>query len=298
MNQPDIETDFLIIGAGVSGFAIAEFLLENGKNPILLGSHFESQLAKAGEIKSKHLPNGTVGLKYMESLSKELKEKGLNHKTSLVTNVDFSVTPKLVKTKFQNFKAKNVIIATGQQQQKIGFSGENELFHNGISDCAVCDGNLFREQPIGVVGNHLYTIKSVEYLSKITESLHLLWLDKSLLEEYQTRLDKLENLTIYTNVENLEAQGDSSLEIVKFNCSKGSMKLSLSALFVEGEPKPVVDFLDNQVELDQLGRIKTKNFHTSVSGIYAIGEVSRGQMNFDTIQTEVEAFKSILKALF
>lgn len=288
--QPDVETEYLIIGAGVAGLRIADFLLDSSVDFWILGSPYESQLAKGGEIESESLPDGTVGLKFMESEINRLKAKGLQHKTSLVVDVDFTDTPKLVKTKMQTFKASHVIIATGAHQKRLGFPGEKEFYHKGVSDCAVCDGNLFRGGSIAVVGNHAYTLKSAKYLSKLAAKVHLLWVDVPLASEKVDQLSEFPNITLYQTSTDLSVSGSETVEVISFSSNGETIELHVDAVFVEGQPVPSTGFLKDSVDLDPHGFILHTNFVTSVPQVYAIGEVLTSPMTYDTIIKQTDEF--------
>ncbi|MHA2098743.1 MAG: NAD(P)/FAD-dependent oxidoreductase, partial [Candidatus Kariarchaeaceae archaeon] len=226
---PDINTDYLIIGAGVAGISLARKLKESGQEVWLLGSAYESQIAKAGALKNvTSIPEGTIGLDHIEDMINTAKEIGVNHKTSLCTEIEPS-NPIVVKTKHQKFIAKKVIIATGAKQPRLDFEGEQDFYHKGISDCAVCDWGLFRGKDVAVIGNHDYTRRAAEFMKQHAGKVSLLWLSDQIDFE-------IDNVNIYTNVTKMVASGSEVLEDVSFDSNQGPGQIQISGLFVEGKP--------------------------------------------------------------
>ena len=295
---PDIFTDFLIIGAGPAGLLISKKLAENQKDVWVLGSPYESQLAKAGEIMdSRILKKGTIGLQLIEKLLEETKKQGTKHKSSKVTTVKLDSSKKEIKTQFQAFYAETVIIATGAKQPKLGFSGEEKYFRKGVSDCTVCDGNLFKEQPVAIVGSHKYTLNGAEFLSKIASEVHLLWNKHSIPDETLEKLSKLKNLSLYVDVENLEADGSDVLEKIKFSSEKTHHSKAVNALFVEGKPVPSTEIFPQEILNESSKHVNTiDTFKTKFDKVYAFGEVTRNIAGYDEIVEKMDSFiKHLLK---
>jgi thioredoxin reductase (NADPH) len=266
---PDINTDYLIIGAGVAGISLARKLKESGQEVWLLGSAYESQIAKAGALKNvTSIPEGTIGLDHIEDMINTAKEIGVNHKTSLCTEIEPS-NPIVVKTKHQKFIAKKVIIATGAKQPRLDFEGEQDFYHKGISDCAVCDWGLFRGKDVAVIGNHDYTRRAAEFMKQHAGKVSLLWLSDQIDFE-------IDNVNIYTNVTKMVASGSEVLEDVSFDSNQGPGQIQISGLFVEGKPEPATKFLINSgINLDENGYVMVdENFNTNITNIWAIGDVT------------------------
>ncbi|MCH8905903.1 MAG: NAD(P)/FAD-dependent oxidoreductase [Candidatus Heimdallarchaeota archaeon] len=290
---PDINCDVVIIGAGVAGITAAKALKEGGVDVWLLGSHYESQIAKAGALRNVTLiPQGTIGLDHIEVMEKEAIDVGVSRKTSLSTGIEIDGDKVIVTTKMQKFRCNKVLIATGAKQQKLEFPGEEEFFHKGISDCAVCDFPLYRNKVVGVLGNHEYTIRAAEILLKNTQGVHLFWYNKTDLPLVS------EGVKIYNGVDKIQAFGSETLESVTVTTNGIDEKIEIEGLFVEGNPVPNTGFLqqgqirltDGFVEVDE-------KFLTSERNILAVGDVTGKTSSFDEAFTDaLEVAKIILSA--
>ncbi len=287
---PDIDTDLIIIGAGVSGINLASKLADTGVKFWLLGSPFESQLAKAGVLENTPLPEGTVGLKFIEEEMENLKAKQISHRSSLCTGIELTEGGYKVLTKFQNFTTKIVVIATGKKQKSLGFDGEADLFHKGISDCTVCDFPLYREKPVAIVGNHEYTIRAAKLMKQHTSPVSLLWYGSG-------NAPQLDGIDVFENVTNLSARGDEVLEEISFDHSSGSQVLKVRGLFVEGKPVPSLEFLsplslnahEGHVQIDE-------EFKTSAENVYAMGDITGKTSNYEGALDHANRLFEVLKA--
>ncbi len=279
-SEPDINTDYLIIGAGVAGINLAIKLSSIGKEVWLLGSPYESQLAKAGVLQNTNLPEGTVGLKYIEEQIKLAKEKGVKHKSSLVEKISIGDSF-LVETRRQKFYPKYIIIASGAKQKRMNFPGEVDFFHKGISDCSICDFPLYGDRIVGVLGNHEYTSRAANFLIDKTRGVHLFWYKNNDKPELDDRIE------LY-HIDSIEAIGGDTISSVRVNTSDGIREVELEGLFVEGKPYPSSEFLEGVVELDDAYVVIDDDFRTSISNIYALGDVTGKTSNYTEVMDAVD----------
>ncbi|MHA2252145.1 MAG: NAD(P)/FAD-dependent oxidoreductase [Candidatus Kariarchaeaceae archaeon] len=271
----DIECDIVVIGAGPAGITAAHKLKNRGKDVWILGSVYESQLAKAGALVDvTKIPEGTIGLDHVEAMMNTAKEIGVQNKTSLCTGIEVG-DQFIVKTKYQNFKTSKVLIATGCKQVPLEFTGEASFLHKGISDCAVCDWGLFRGKKIAVVGNHEYTLRATKFMRDHSPEVHLLWYQQ------EEKIEE-ENIHFYSNVTNLEAKGTDTLEKLVFQSNAGSHEIEVDGLFVEGKPQPATKYLeDSGIDLKDGFVLIDGNYATNIKGIWAIGDVTGQTDKYD-----------------
>ncbi|RMG39860.1 MAG: hypothetical protein D6732_03660 [Methanobacteriota archaeon] len=295
--QEPIQTDYLIMGAGVSGLTLGKILAANGKDVYILGSPYDSQIAKAGIIEdSKRIAKDTKGMKWIENALKEAKAAGAKHRSSKAIAVKEEGEYLLVKTKMVDFHAKFLIIATGAHQQSFGFKGEKEFFHKGVSDCAVCDANLFRGRHAAIVGNHKYTLKSARYIANIVKKVNVLWLEHDLPEQnpHFQALMKLDNVEIFNSVQDIEIYGSDVVEGVKFMQGEVEKNLDVQVVFIEGEPQPSTELFRDLLKLDPTGHVEVNEYQTSHPQIFALGDVIKGEKSLDRALEDAERLGKIL----
>ena len=171
------------------------------------------------------------------------------------------------------FKAKNIIIATGRKRRALGLKKERELLGHGISNCALCDGALYKNKVIAVVGGGNSAVEEAIYLSNLGKKVYLIHrkdsfkADNSLIEE----LNKKENIEYYWNSEitSLEEE-NGNLSSIEINHQE---ILKVEGLFVYIGFEPNINFIKDLNIADKNGYIKVnKNFETKIPGIYAVGD--------------------------
>ena len=288
----DIETEYLIIGSGVVGLLLATEMVKLDKEVWIIGSHYDSQFAKAGEISdSMVLPKGQIGLKHIEELYQTAIKSGVKHKSSNAVSTDLTGEIKQVSTKFQEIKARKVIIATGAKQLKIGFKGETEFFKKGISDCAVCDGALFKKADVAVFGAHEYTYRSAKYLANISSKVYLLWHKSSIPEKWKDECSQFNNLEIIDEISDIEALGSDIISKIILTKKGIKQDINIQGLFVEGKPKPSIEIFPKEIVDEKEGRIIIDgNFKTSIENVYALGDVTGLKSNYDRLKNDVSEF--------
>ena len=160
--------DVIIVGGGPAGLSagiyaararLSSLLIENG----LVGG----QIVNAERLDNyPGFPEGVSGAKLAELMQEQAAKYGLETIMAEVTGVEFSEKKKVIKTGEGSFIAKAVIIAGGCHRQKLGVVGEEEFTGKGVSYCATCDGALFRELPVAVVGGGNAAISEALHLAK------------------------------------------------------------------------------------------------------------------------------------
>ena len=147
-------TDIIIVGGGPAGMTAALYAQRNGKNALVLEKHgFGGQITYSPKV--ENWP-GTVqmsGNEYAEALLDQIMNQGAEVDLAEVTKIEDHGSFKRVFTDDgQARDAKAVVIATGVKHRMLGLPGENELVGEGISFCAVCDGDFYSGKTVCVAG--------------------------------------------------------------------------------------------------------------------------------------------------
>ncbi len=175
-------------------------------------------------------------------------------------------------------RGKASVIATGSKPRKLGIPGEEKFVGRGISFCAVCDGNFFKDKNVAVVGGGNSALQEALYLSNIARKVYLihrregLRADKALQEKVLSN-SKIEFLPGRVVKELL---GDESLEgvVLERKSSGEKERLDVDGVFVYIGHEPNTGFLKGVIELDEEGYVVTnERMETSVPGVFAAGDV-------------------------
>ncbi|MBO7318842.1 MAG: FAD-dependent oxidoreductase, partial [Clostridia bacterium] len=166
-------TDIIIIGGGIAGLTSAVYALRSGKSVLL----FEKK-AYGGQISQSHAVENYPGFKNISgaelsmNLHAQAKDFGCEFKNEIVTKVIDGEIKKVITNKGE-YEAKAVIFAMGAEPRKSGLENEQSLIGRGLSYCAVCDGNFFRNRETMVVGGGSTAVQDALYLAEICKKVYL-----------------------------------------------------------------------------------------------------------------------------
>lgn len=273
--------DVAIIGAGPAGLAAAMYATRAGLSSVV----FE-RLSPGGQCaQTEHLENypgytrSTSGFELSMDMYEQAQSFGAQFVMEDVTSVDFSLEPNRLITPFNTYKARSVIVATGAVASQLGLEHEEELRGRGVSYCATCDGNFFRDQDVVVVGGGNTAAADVIYLSRICHKVYLVHRRDKLRATaiYHERLRELANVELCLNCTPrrflVEEGRLSGLEIENV-LTQETRELAIKAAFIAVGMKPFTAFLDGALQLDSSGYIIADSSGTTATpGVFAAGDV-------------------------
>jgi len=265
--------DLIIIGMGISGISAAIYAKRAGLNVLII-----EKSAPGGTLNI--IPNienypgisSISGPDFAYNLFEEVNKLNIAYKLENVTDLILEDI-KTVKTNNNVYQAKNLLISTGRKPKMLGLKNEKELLGKGISTCALCDGALFKNKDVAVVGGGSSAVGEAIYLSKIVNKVYLIHRREEFRAE-NTLLDTLKeikNIEIILNDEVTEiiAEKDTLKEI-----KLKDKTLNISALFIYIGFTPNTDFLTNtNIKLDNGYIIVNEKYETNINGVYASGDV-------------------------
>lgn len=274
--------DLIIIGAGPAGLTAGIYAGRARVSTIIL----EKGIPGGNIILSDRIENypgyeGSAPFELMETMRKQAEKFGAEIRQGEVIGINKEDGFWKVKTSFEEYYARAVIVATGTTHKKLGIPGEEKLTGRGVSFCATCDGPFFKGKEVVVVGTGNSGIQEgiflLKYVSKITyiEFLPYLTADKILQEEIREK----ENVEFLLEHVLTAINGEERVESVEVKNLKTEEKkvIPCSGVFIYAGLIPNSSFLKGLVELDEQGYIKTDiNLQTSEKGIFAAGDVRAG----------------------
>lgn len=270
--------DVAIIGAGPSGLTAGIFTCNAGLSTIC----FE-KLAVGGQASLTYEIVNYPGFEKISGF--ELAEKMKNHAELAGVQIEYFNVLKLnklksgfsLKTKNGTYKAKKVIIASGNKVRKLGLENETKLMGKGVSYCASCDGAFYKGKVVAVVGGGNSAFEYIKYLSRIAKKVYVLnRSDKFRMDAYKLDIVKqMKNVEIITNVVVKKLYGEDVLNSVEIFINNKKRNLKIDGLFVAIGHEPDLDFVYFEIDLDKAGFIKVDNNQkTSVENVYACGDIT------------------------
>lgn len=279
------EYDIIIIGAGAAGLTAGLYSVRAGMKALLL----EKAQGPGGQILLTEVvenfpgfPEGIKGQVLAERFKAQALKAGLEIITEEAKQIVFvepSETPRwyTVKTENKDYLAHSIILATGAIPRRLAVPKEQKLTGRGISYCAICDGPLFRDREIVVVGGGNAACEEALYLSKFARKIILIHRRERLRADkvLQDRLRADPKIDFIWNSRILEILGEEKVSGVKIEDVTTTEKrdISCEGVFIFVGLKPNTDFVKGLVKMDNQGFIVTDvNLQTSRKGIFACGD--------------------------
>jgi len=272
----------LIVGSGPAGYTAAIYAARAGLEPLMLaGLNFGGQLMITTEVENfPGYPEGVTGPAMMEELQKQAERFGTEVLFEDATSVDFSSRPFEVSTDRMQYSAACVIVATGASARWLGLDSESRLLNNGVSACATCDGALFRNKPMAVVGGGDTAMEEALFLTRFATRVTVVHRRGELRASkvMQERALAHEKIEFAWHSEVDEILGDEFVTGIRLrDVRDGSTReIDLEAVFVAIGHQPTTALFEGQLEMDDAAYLKVEagTTRTSIEGVFACGDVA------------------------
>lgn len=278
--DPKIIYDVIIIGAGPAGLTAGVYCMRKGISTALITYDIGGQVAITSNIENY------MGFRYIEGY--ELVNKFQEQVNQFVIGFVEGRTVISIKNgeikevhldNNDNYKAKVLIIATGNSQKKLNVPGENEFIGRGVAYCSTCDAPFYKNKDVFVVGGGNSGIESALDLLKIAKKVTIVQnIEKLTAEEILTeRLKDYKTFNILYNIEVKEILGSNKVTGVKiFNKKEDKYyTFTTDGVFIEIGFKPNSEFVKDILDLNENNEIIVDCLcQTNVPGIFAAGDVT------------------------
>ena len=266
--------DIIIIGAGPAGLTAAIYACRANKNVLVLeAKSYGGQIVNASNIENYPGISNISGFDFATNLYNQAKSFGCEIKFETVLSIDDNYN---VNTNKSSYKGKSIIIATGTENRKINLPLEEKFIGRGISYCATCDGNFYKDKNVAVVGGGNTAIDDCIYLSNIVKKVYLIHRrDEFRAEERIVQeLREKENVEFILNSVVSRLNGDENLESIDVTSNDGdTRKIEVDGLFIAIGQAPKSDIFKNIIDIDSNGYIiSSDGVHTSKDMIYVAGD--------------------------
>ena len=272
-----------IIGSGPAGYTAGIYAARANLKPILFeGLESGGQLMLTTDVENfPGFVDGIMGPELMQTFKAQAERFGTEIKTETINTIEKNENGfKLVSSK-NEYEFKTVIIASGASARWLGVEGEKELQGYGVSACATCDGFFFKEKTVAVVGGGDSAMEEALFLTKFASKVIVIhrrdqFRASQIMQDRVLNHEKIEVIWNST-VEKIIGDGAVSSVVLKNTEDGSESELNLDGVFVAIGHDPNVEFLNNFVELDEKGYIKTgftTDTSTSVPGVFAAGDVA------------------------
>lgn len=287
--------DTIIIGGGPAGLTAAIYLVRKKFNVLVLTSKIGGQIMDGPLIENYPGFEKITGPEFVEKIQSQAQKLGAEIVSGQEVRKIQKVTDgyEIETTSGQKNEAKTVIVASGKSPRKLNVPGEKEFMGKGISSCVTCDGPLFRDKTVAVVGGGNSAISAALELEKYAEKIYIINLGQDLVGE-EVRIDKIKKspkIEHIAQAKTTEVSGSNLVENLKYkdlsadrqDLKAGSEKeIKIQGIFVEIGWEPSTGYLEGFLELTPTKEIKIDpNNLTNQEGVFAAGdatEISKKQL--------------------
>ncbi len=274
--------DTIIVGGGVAGLTAAMYLARANAPCVILESKFwGGQTALLNKVSNYPAVSETSGYDISNTLCQQVKSLNVDMKNEIVTKLKQLKSGYQVTTNKGKYISHNVIIATGAKTAQLGLQEEQKFVGRGVSYCATCDGNFFKNQPVAVYGLSAATVEDIKYLQNVASKVYWLVPNKTLPASVLQQVHHIKNLTIQYSCEVLNLVGDIALqEVVVLNKSTHRQaNLQVAGLFVSLGRNPDLSWVEVDIKTNKKGYVLVdKNCQTSLKGIFACGDITSREL--------------------
>lgn len=273
--------DCVIIGGGPAGLTAAIYLIRKKVNLIVLTQKVGGQIIDGPLMENYPGFEKITGLEFVQKVRVQSEKLGAEIKESVevkkINKMDSGF--EVEGTGFEKMQAKTILIASGKQARKLNVPGEDELLGKGISTCVTCDGPLFRDKTVAVIGGGNSAISSALELEKYTQKVYILNLGQDLIGE-EVRIDQVKKsskIEVIPQAKTTAVIGNTMVERLKYkDLQSGQEKeIQCEGVFVEIGWVPSTEYLKDFIELTPMGEIKIDaNCATNITGVFAAGDVT------------------------
>jgi len=247
---------------------------------ILHGNQPGGQLTTTTEIENfPGFIKGIDGNELIDNMTKQAERFGAVFKYGIVSDLDITKKPFVLKTSDGEFKARTVIISTGARPRKLGLPSEEVYWSKGVTSCATCDGYFYKGMEVCVIGGGDSAMEEATFLTRMCKKVYLIhrrdkFRASAVMVERALHNDKIEIIYDTTIDEILgDDKGVTGVRLLNLKTNE-KKEMPLKGVFLAIGHIPNTDIVRGKVHLDDVGYILTeaKSTKTNVEGLFACGD--------------------------
>jgi len=269
--------DLVIIGAGPAGITAAVYAARKKMDLLVISKDIGGQTAWSGDIENYTGYQFVTGPELVAKFEEHMKKNNIALKENEdVIGIEKKKDKVFVKTDKEEYEAKTVIIASGKRSMELGVPGEEEFKNKGLTYCATCDGPLFSEKDVAVIGGGNSALDAALQLIKIANHVYIINIVKELTGDpvEQDKLKNSKNVTIMNESQVTAVLGDKFVNAIKIKTKDSEKEIPVQGIFVEIGLIPNSGFAKG-VSKNEKQEIRVDSYNrTNIPGIFAAGDVT------------------------
>lgn len=256
-----------------------------GMNILLITKSFGGHMAaKAVDIENYPGFKSISGQDLVEKFKEHMEVQDIKQKKGGVVNVEKEGKEFIVTTSDKKkFKSYSVIVASGSDPRPLEVPGEKKFVGKGVSYCAICDGPMFRDKNVAVVGGGNSGFETAIFLANYVNKIYILEYSGKVKadKDNQERVSKTGKCELITNARLKKIEGKDFVESITYQDTKTKekKKIPVEGVFVEIGYQPATAFVKGLVDFDERDEIKVEyeTCRTKTPGLYAAGDANAGK---------------------
>lgn len=274
--------DVIIVGAGPAGLSAAIYAARGGLSTAIFEKAIVGgQITVTSDVENyPGFEEAVDGVELTDRMKKQAERFGAKFYDEEITAIGLEGLCKIVETGYDKYRAKSIIFCTGAHPRRMNVPGEERLTGRGVSYCATCDGALYRDKIVAVVGGGDSAVEEGMFLTRFAKKVYVIHRRDSLraqkiIQDRAFANPKME-FVWDTVVQEIRGEGRvSELELYNRKTEKVSV-LPVDGIFIYVGILPNNQLLESRVTLDSGGFVVTdENMHTCIPGIYAAGDIRK-----------------------
>ncbi len=275
--------DLIIIGGGPAGMTAGIYATRLGLKILLITKSFGGLIAKKA-VAIENYPGfeSIAGIDLVRRMEKHLKTQKIDIEIDEVLNIKKKKTFSVFLKSKKEFQSKAVILASGSDPRPLEVPGEKEFIGKGLSYCSICDGPLFKDKTVAIIGGGNAGFETAIFLSKIAKKIYILESgDKPrAFESIQKIVKSAGKSQIIMNTELKEIKGDSFVKAIVYQDLKTKQEktLDIQGVFVEVGYQPATAYAKGLVKFNKRDEIEVdfETCQTKTPGLFAAGDLNVG----------------------
>lgn len=270
--------DVAIAGGGPAGLTAAIFAARAGLSAMVV-----EELAPGGQVAETAVVDnfpglpGIPGYELAAKMEEHAKKEGAEIVSNSITGFVLTGDEKRIQLGENSIEAKTLILAMGARHRPLDVPGEKEFTGRGVSYCATCDGNFFRNKDVAVVGGGNTALGDALYLANICKSVTLIHRREGFraTESEQKRLTGSEKIVLRLNATVQKIEGDTKVRTLALhNVKTGEDSvLAVDAVFIAVGMLPRTELLGGALPLQNGFVVADESCKTAIPGVFVAGDL-------------------------